>query len=154
MDAPTNHRFLGEEEHLRAMADTHLESARRLVSDGQRLLTNAFFLVRMAAECLLKHLYCMLRLAQGSRADRAATVKPARSWGHDAKRLGGVLIREQEVRRSRALEAVVRLFPSGTAWNEARYAPPSKDETVEAFDEFEGWVLKLMEDIDTGVEDV
>jgi hypothetical protein len=152
-NAPTNHKFVEEEEHLRTVADTHIESARLLVAGGDRFLANGLFFARMAAECLLKHLFCMLRLAHGSRADRSATVKPARSWSHNAKRLGGVLTVAPEMRRSRALEAVVRLFPGGTDWNEARYAPASDDESREAFDEFEEWVVKLIADIDHGVED-
>lgn len=152
-NAPSNYKFLRGEEHLRAVADTHLESARLLIAGGDRFLANAFFFARMAAECLLKHLYCMLRLAHGSRADREATVKLAKSWGHDAKGLARVLAVAGEVRRSRALENVMRLFPAGTAWNEARYSPAPGNETREAFEEFERWVVNLMADIDDGVDD-
>lgn len=158
VSAPYEHKFQGDERHLYDAARRHIIAAAHLATRDD-LLLEAMFHARLAGECLLKHLFCLLRLARGVRADVPADFAelkiPRRVYGHNAKQLGRFLLENPEFKRATsALADFVLEFPGGENWSNERYAGDVRPGSLrQRFDDFMMLVERLWHDIDEGVED-
>jgi hypothetical protein len=116
--------FFGEEQHLLLSYRRHSRCARVLL-ETDSLIDEADFHAHLASECLVKHLFCLLRYSLGMRANlpnQFGTLKTARNFGHDVKLLAKVLIdHDAELSRYAPLLELVTLLSSGEDWNEDRY---------------------------------
>lgn len=149
--------FFREERQLRPAASRHLDAARILAGHESQLM-EAMFHARLSAECLLKHLFCLVRFVRGAYADTPADfvklVLPKDEYRHNVKQLGVFLLKQPELVRSKALERLVRLFPGGEDWNIERYAAATKAaDAHERFAQFFEALQTLVTDVDEGVMD-
>lgn len=116
--------FLGEEQHLLRSSRRHAKCA-RLLLEAAGLLDEADYHAHLAAECILKHIFCLVRHSLGARTGLPpdfGSLKTARNFGHDTKHLVRVL-REHDV-ELKAYGPIGHLetrLDSGDKWTEVRY---------------------------------
>jgi hypothetical protein len=122
-ESPKEDVFDGDERHLRAASSRHAAIARMLFQNPL-LVGDAQFHALLATECLFKHLFCLLRFSHGLGArtpDAYGRVTPARSFQHQVKKLGTVLLQDVELQTCLPLQRLMMVIPGGVAWNEDRY---------------------------------
>ena len=121
---PRTDIFFGEEQHLLASYRRHHRCA-GLLLDTPGLLDEADFHAHLASECLLKHVFCLLRYSLGLKASlppEFGSLKTAKSFGHDVKVLAKVLVaHEAELGSYAPLLELLTLLSSGEDWNQDRY---------------------------------
>ncbi len=124
------HVFIGDERHYSAAALRHLQVSEVLLQSDPALVADAQFHAVMAAECLLKHLFSMVRFSAGWRANSRSDEEfgevrlASKVFKHDVKKLGAFLLRNPELQGYRLLEELMLVLPAaGDKWNEDRYRP-------------------------------
>jgi hypothetical protein len=105
-----------------------------LAAGDVSVVADADFLAMLAAECLLKHLFCLVRYSKGFAGPNAdsdfGSLKLALSLNHDVKTIGSVLIRSAEdLRTYEPLQELMVELPAGRDWNEDRYKARKATET-------------------------
>ncbi len=149
--APIRQIFYRDEEHYRPAASRNLRIAVVLVR-WPAFFVDAESHLRFAAECLLKHIYCLHRFDGGERADASRSgmlLHPARDHGHNGRKLCRELLLKPHLSASPALNRLVSLLPGGGGWNEERYGArvPTDREQAE-FYELANVLRDLMREVD------
>lgn len=123
-EVPTTDIFVGEEQLLLRAYRRHADCA-RLLLENPDMIEEADFHAHLAVECLLKHLFCLVRHSQGVKASLQEDfyrLKTGKDFGHDVKNLAEALIRNDcELAAHPSLLELKALLPLGANWNQDRY---------------------------------
>lgn len=124
--APPERVFVEDERHLLTCAVRHLAAAKALIDAEPVLIPDADFLVMMAAECVFKHMYCLVRFQKGFAGPRKQTdfgsVRLASEFVHDVKQIGSVLVgATDDLKGYLPLQELMVEIRGAVDWNRDRY---------------------------------